>query len=268
MENVLFTISGFDVTGLQFLLCIGVILAGILIFVKVGKYAFSNENGSTIRSYNNGGFITRLAMSVSFLVILVILRLLNFDMILFNINGFDVTINHIAEIMSLFSLALLFDWIISHLVIRNKYRKRELPARTTFEQNKPSETKATKLVRYIVYIYIGQVLLKRLNLDIVLIQREIKGDVFTIFISDIMIAVMIILIARVIVWFVTQVTLYRMYQSNQMDEGIQYAINQLVMYVVYVIAFLFALDRLVSDMSLVYGGAAALLVGIDRKSVV
>lgn len=262
MENVLFTISGFDVTLLQVLLCIGVIFAGILVFAKVSKYAFSNETGNKIPAYNNGGFITRLGMSVAFLVVLVILRLLNFDIILFNINGFDVTINHVAEIMSLFSLALLFDWIISHLVIRNKYRKREIPVRTSFEQNKHSETKATKLVRYIVYIYILQVLLKRLNLDVVLIQREIKGDIFTIFISDIMIAVMIILIARVIVWFVTQVTLYRMYQSNQMDEGIQYAINQLVMYVVYIIAFLFALDRLVSDMSIVYGGAAALLVGI------
>ncbi|MFZ1560881.1 MAG: mechanosensitive ion channel domain-containing protein [Saprospiraceae bacterium] len=262
MENVLFTISGFDVTILQVLLCIAAIAAGIFIFAKLSKYAFSNETGNKIPAYSNSGFITRLGMSVSFLVVLVILRLLNFDIILFNINEFDVTINHIAEIMSLFSLALLFDWIISHLVIRNKYRKREIPARKTFEQNKHNETKATKLVRYIVYIYIGQVMLKRLNLDVVLIQREIKGDVFTIFVSDIMIAVMIILIARVLVWFVTQVTLYRMYQSNQMDEGIQYAINQLVMYVVYVIAFLFALDRLVSDMSIVYGGAAALLVGI------
>ena len=52
------------------------------------------------------------------------------------------------------------------------------------------------------------------------------------------------------------------YKSKDMDEGIQYAINQLVMYVVYVVAFLFALDRIVSDMSIIYGGAAALLVGI------
>jgi small-conductance mechanosensitive channel len=47
-----------------------------------------------------------------------------------------------------------------------------------------------------------------------------------------------------------------------MDEGIQYAINQLVTYVIYVFAFLFAFDRIVSDMSIIYGGAAALLVGV------
>ena len=191
-----------------------------------------------------------------------VLRILNFDIVLLNINGFGITINQIAEILSLFSVALLFDWIISHLVILNKYHKREIPVRNSFENEKQNEIKATKLVRYIVYIYVGQLLLKRLNLDFVLVQREIKGDVFTILISDVMIAFLIIFLARVIVWFITQVTLYRMYQNNQMDEGIQYAINQLVMYVVYVVAFLFALDRVVSDMSIVYGGAAALLVGI------
>ena len=262
MENVLFTISGFDVTVFQIVLCVLVFLTGVYVFRKWSKYSFHQQNEDEITTYNNAGFQSRLALALLFLTLLLILRILNFDIILLNINGFGITINQIAEILSLFSVALLFDWIISHLVILNKYNKREIPVRNSFENEKQNEIKATKLVRYIVYIYVGQLLLKRLNLDFVLVQREIKGDVFTILISDVMIAFLIIFLARVIVWFITQVTLYRMYQSNQMDEGIQYAINQLVMYVVYVVAFLFALDRLVSDMSIVYGGAAALLVGI------
>ncbi len=262
MENVVFTLSGFEVTVLQLCLCLAVIAAGIVVFRKVSKINFSMHHDSYKPVSASAGFVVRLTMAIVFLITLVILRILNFDIRLFEINGFSITINHLAEIFSLFSIALLFDWVISHLVIRNKYRKREVPVRTTFPHDKHNETKATKLVRYIVYIYVVQVMLKRLDLDAVLLQREIKGDLFSIFISDIMIVVMIVLIARVMVWFITQVTLYRMYQHNQMDEGIQYAINQLVMYVVYIIAFLFAMDRVVSDMSIVYGGAAALLVGV------
>ncbi|MBK7633099.1 MAG: hypothetical protein IPJ13_01600 [Saprospiraceae bacterium] len=56
---------------------------------------FPMETGNKIPAHNNGGFITRLGCLLP-LVVLVILRLLNFDIILFNINGFDVTINHVA----------------------------------------------------------------------------------------------------------------------------------------------------------------------------
>jgi small-conductance mechanosensitive channel len=111
-------------------------------------------------------------------------------------------------------------------------------------------------------LYVGQILLKRLNLDIIIMQRMIKGELFTVLVTDVMIAIMIILIAKVFIWFITQISLYRMYKNNDMDEGIQFAINQLVSYVIYVLAFMFAMDRIISDMSIIYGGAAALLVGV------
>ncbi|MCZ2336830.1 MAG: hypothetical protein LC127_01280 [Chitinophagales bacterium] len=97
-------------------------------------------------------------------------------------------------------------------------------------------------------------MLQRLDLDFILFQREIKEEYFTVHISDIIVAIMIMMIAKVLVWFITQVTLYRMYKSKNMDTGIQLAINQLVMYVIYVFAFVFALDRIVSDVGIFMEG--------------
>lgn len=262
MENTLFSVSGFDVSIFEVSLCIAVILLAIFLYVKYRNYTFFDEEDHHLTRSHKSGFKLRLVFSLLFLTILLILRILNVDFSIINFNDFQITINHVFEILSLFSVALLLDWVISHVVIRNKYRKREITTRKPQNHEKTTANKATKLVRYNVYLYIGQILLKRLGLDFVLFQREIKSELFTVHLSDLLVAVMIMLLARLLVWFITQVTLYRMYKSKDMDEGIQYAINQLVMYVIYVVAFLFALDRIVSDMSIIYGGAAALLVGI------
>lgn len=262
MEDVLFSVSGFEIQLSGMILACFIILFSIYLYFKIGNYTFFENDDSRFTKLHIIGFKFRLAITLFFITILLLLRIINFDIRLLEFNGFQITINHVAEILSLFSVAILTDWIISHVVIRNKFRKREVPVRTNFDHHKTNEIKATKLVRYIVFIYLIQILLRRLDLDLILFQREIKSELFTVHLSDILVAIMIMMAAKVLVWFITQVTLYRTYKSKDLDEGIQYAINQLVMYVVYVIAFLFALDRIISDMSIIYGGAAALLVGV------
>jgi small-conductance mechanosensitive channel len=262
MTNSVFTISGFEISIVGVLMCTLVLLIAIYTYYRLSNYDFFDNQDKKVYRLQQKSFKIKLALALFFVSILLILRVLNFDMFIYDYQNFGVTINQIIEIFALFSCALLADWLISHVVIKNKFRKREIPVRTTFSHENTNEQKATKLVRYIVYLYILQVLLKKLDLDYILFQREINKEIFTVHISDLIVAFMILMGARIIVWFITQVTLFRMYRSKDMDEGIQYAINQLVMYVVYVMAFLFALDRVVSDMSIIYGGAAALLVGV------
>lgn len=261
MENTLFSISGFDVSMVAVILCTLTIVLAFLVFFKLSNFSFLNDD-DRVNKLQKKGFRFRLGITLFFLTILLCLRILNFDIQIFEVNDFAITINHIAEIFSLFSIALLADWMISHMVIRNKFRNREEEVSNNSIANHANDTKATTLVRYIVFIYLGQFLLRRLDLDYILFQREIKNELFTIHISDLLAVWIILIAARVVVWFITQVTLYRMYKSKDMDEGSQYAINQLVKYVVYVVAILMALDRVVSDTSIIYGGAAALLVGV------
>ncbi|MCB0568593.1 MAG: mechanosensitive ion channel, partial [Phaeodactylibacter sp.] len=52
------------------------------------------------------------------------------------------------------------------------------------------------------------------------------------------------------------------YRRNNINVGSQFAINQLLKYFLYVIAILMALETLGVTLTVLWGGAAALLVGI------
>jgi len=262
MADTLFTISGFDITVTDVLLCLIFIFLTIWAYIKFSTYKFYDNEAHTFDATQHKGYKIRLALSLVSLSAFFILRILRLDFVILNFNEFTIFISHIVEIVSLFSIALLIDWLISHLFIRRKYKNRENPKSAKLESKHNNEQKATRLVRYIVYLYLGQVLLKRLDLDFIIFQREIKEELFTVHISDVVIAVMIMMSAKVIVWFFTQVTLYRMYKTKNMDEGTQIAINQLATYFIYILAALFAMDRLISDMRIIYGASAALLVGM------
>ncbi len=262
MTDTLFTVSGFDITVTDVLLCLIFILLTIWAYIKFSSYKFYDSDEHTLNAAQHFGYKIRLAMSLLSLSVLFIIRILRFDFVLWDFNEFSIFISHIFEILSLFSVALLIDWLISHLFIKRKYKNREKPKTPASEVKTGTDLKATRLVRYIVYLYLGQVFLKRLDLDYIIFQREIKEELFTVHISDLVIAAMIMMSAKVVVWFFTQVTLYRMYKTKDMDEGTQYAINQIFTYLIYIIATLFALDRIMSDMRIIYGASAALLVGM------
>jgi small-conductance mechanosensitive channel len=80
--------------------------------------------------------------------------------------------------------------------------------------------------------------------------------------SNILTALLTLLIARLIVWVVTQIILYNYYKREKINLGSQFAINQLLKYVIYVIAILIAITNLGVNPTLIWGGLAALLVGI------
>ncbi|NBU51085.1 MAG: potassium transporter KefA [Chitinophagia bacterium] len=75
-------------------------------------------------------------------------------------------------------------------------------------------------------------------------------------------ALLAIYIAQLIVWVIIHIPLLKLYARRNVDVGAQYAINQLVKYVVYTFALLYALTTFGINISLILGGAAALLVGI------
>jgi small-conductance mechanosensitive channel len=52
------------------------------------------------------------------------------------------------------------------------------------------------------------------------------------------------------------------YRNNSIDIGTQYAVNQLVTYVIFVLAFFFSIESLGMNFTVLWGSAAALLVGV------
>lgn len=72
--------------------------------------------------------------------------------------------------------------------------------------------------------------------------------------------ILVIIIGRIFLWIVRKQILQRFFQKVD-DPGRQFAIQQFVKYIVYILTFLFALQTLGISLSVLWAGSAALLVG-------
>jgi small-conductance mechanosensitive channel len=81
-------------------------------------------------------------------------------------------------------------------------------------------------------------------------------------VGDLMEVVFILAFARFLVWFLRKRALKRLYRKREIDIGRQYAIGRFVTYVIYVVAFLWALQVAGVQLSVIWAGSAALLVGV------
>lgn len=87
------------------------------------------------------------------------------------------------------------------------------------------------------------------------------GD-FHVEIKGILAAIVILLFAKLLIWFINSVMLGRIYRRREVDLGRQYAFKALISYVIYTLAVLFVLQAFGVKYSVLWGGAAALLVGV------
>ncbi|MFK7978710.1 MAG: mechanosensitive ion channel family protein [Saprospiraceae bacterium] len=85
---------------------------------------------------------------------------------------------------------------------------------------------------------------------------------FNLNLSKVITILIILTLGRVFVWALTQLILLGYYQKNKINLGTQFAVNQLISYFVYVITILTALHYLQVNMTVFWGGLAALLVGV------
>jgi len=88
--------------------------------------------------------------------------------------------------------------------------------------------------------------------------KELNYRVFTV--HNIVNVFLIYFGVQVIMWVISQI-LTTYFQRDKVDVGAQYAINQVIRYVVFTVAILAAVQALGFDLTLIWGGAAALLVG-------
>lgn len=168
----------------------------------------------------------------------------------------------------LFYLARLLDWIISHILNRNFQKRREAVQKIAINFDQPRLVKPARgLVQPVVYVLALLFLAYVLNLDRFLSESFKVGsgeDANTIIIgiTKIISAVLVLLVARLFNWIFTELFLFPYYQRKEINIGSQYAINQLFKYFLYVFAILIALQTMQINLTILLGGAAALLVGI------
>jgi len=67
---------------------------------------------------------------------------------------------------------------------------------------------------------------------------------------------------RLLIWFISRVVLKPWYKRRQIDVGKQFAITQIIKYVLYIFAFFLSLDAVGITPSVLLASSAALLVGV------
>jgi len=240
-----------------------------LILLLVGlylSYIFSNRFSNFIIKNNipnrSKAFLIRRSVIFSLLLLAYgVLMIFDFDYKFFKLVNYDITIQTIIQVLLIMLLGTLLNWIVNIIYIKSNYTKLSQKSIESVDNSYVPEN-GTNLVKWSFYIYSAIFIIKGINKPLVLIQREIKGELFTITLVDLLSSVFVLLMAGLISWFLTNIYLYRVYTKKGIDEGAQYAVNQILRYIIFVVAFIMALKNLVSDMSIIYGGTAALLVGV------
>lgn len=265
-EIILLSYEGLEVTvgNLIFLFLLSSLLFYVFYFSRK-KLISGFLDSEHIHPTEAKGFhkIVRLIFISFFLLILLFSLPINFT--LFNYKAVTITIAVLVEAFLILQIARLLDWLMSHVFIPKYYAQRDRAQAQQVNEEESSEqnkTRAGRNVQYIFYILAILLILSRFELDASLWSTEYNGTTFDFRLSNILHAILVILFARLIVWLFTQLILYGFYKRRSIDTGAQYAVNQLLSYVIYTIAFIIALQYLSINMTLIWGGAAALLVGV------
>lgn len=196
------------------------------------------------------------------LFLLCLVLILSLDFVIYQKEHIRISVLTLVRAATFVQVMRLFHWLLSNLFIHNYYVRSESnqSEATTLVDTSESSAKAT--LKYVFYLIIASYLIRNFNWDLTLYQKTINGEIVKFGVSNILYALLVIMIARLVVWGITQLFLLGIYKTRKMEVGSRYAINQLVKYIVYVIAIIFALGAFGINMSLLLGGAAALLVGI------
>ena len=201
-------------------------------------------------------------------VFLALLLLFKFDQLLIETASERVPnlkVSTLLEALIIWQLARLLDLVISKILIHTYYEQKDEKAIELDHYQKDSRGRANRTVQYVVYVLALLFIVQAFDINPEFFsyppaKGQTEGTPFTL--VNILNAVFILLVARLLSWVMIQLILKNYYRSKNINVGSQYAINQLLQYFVYVIAILMALEALGFSLTVLWGGAAALLVGI------
>lgn len=264
-EIIIFAFGGFEINLLASLAWLLFIIAIYFIYRGSVKFwlpmLFKQSHVSTAQKRK----LTRLLQGLFVLILIsftVWVFQLDFDLISTQNN----TVNLLLVLMGLviLQLARIVDWLITQYIIHNNYIKRDQDkSKDKGEVKKHTEEKVNRTVQYLVYVLAIIILLRKFSLDLSLFTFNFnENNEWDLRITNLFAALFILLLGRLIIWVITQIILYGYYKQKNIDSGTQYAINRLIAYVIYVIAIIAAMESLGFKMTLMWGGAAALLVGV------
>lgn len=194
-----------------------------------------------------------LTMHMIFVISLIYILGLNFSIL--STEGFDLDVINVLISVFILQVTRHLDLIGIDLLSQTEENSYAL------KQRKNTKISGSRSMHLILICLALLLLIGYFGIDRGL-TIPVADDTIVIHLSNVLLAILAILLARLIYWFVTSVLLQSYYHSMHVDRGVRFAFNQLIGYVIFTIGILFALQNLGVNMSLLWGGAAALLVGV------
>ena len=263
LDTILFSIGGRAFTLIQVILTL-VAVSAIFYLYKLGVKFFAPRLASNVEisQVQKTRLWSILRWFFATLVLLSIIVSLKLDRSFAITENFSITIVLVLKALCFWFLARLLDWTINNLFLDYIHHNEE--SRKAAWRNKEQLKSASKSVQFIFYTIVLIYILRYFELDITFHRTPIdeNGGFVSFTLSNTLEAILVILVAQLIIWAVIHFLLFALYKKNTLDEGSQFAINQLVKYVIYIFAITIALEVFGINMTLLLGGAAALLVGV------
>lgn len=176
-----------------------------------------------------------------------------------NEEGMVLKVSSLLVAALVIFLARLIDWGITDiLAIRWRNRKdgegKPLPSKQLGIRN--------NIVQPFIYTLAVFFIIHAFSLNFTFFSYIRNGVKLEFRLSNVIAAILIILGSRILIWMITNLVLAFYFTKERQNIGSQYAANQLVKYFVFTLALLFAIQTLGINLTLIWGGAAALLVGV------
>ncbi|NNC94338.1 MAG: mechanosensitive ion channel [Chitinophagales bacterium] len=101
-----------------------------------------------------------------------------------------------------------------------------------------------------------------MSINEILKYNVFKYKDFQLSIDELLLFVIVLLAARLMVFFLDKVLLKRYFKQRNIDKGRQFATSRLIKYFIYIVGLLTALQIVGLNITLLLAGSAALLVGV------
>lgn len=181
------------------------------------------------------------------------------EQVILKAGDFEFTVLNLVLIFAVILAVWILRWTVSQSM------------RTIYENSNISKENKLKVKRFLNYVILFFAFLMTVRVlgfdpaDAILDQTLFKipsgGDKSYEFkIANIFYVIVIYIFVRVLMWLIDLI-LDAYSERDKVDVGTRYAINQVLRYIIYTIALLSIIEVLGFNLTLIWGGAAALLVG-------
>lgn len=241
---------------------VGCVLAAIVVLalVRLAKIGLRRYSGKHQLTPELMGFVNRmLTIAGVFSWLILCMLSLHFNPIVWptTADSFSLSYRNILIAILCIIIARIADKVISARLLE-EFDSQTQKDIYNDQYGAKNKSNITGVVRNALFLIVAIILISNSSL----LKYKLHFGQVSISLTNILFAILVFLIARLLLWILTNLFLYGFYKRERIDLGKQYAYNQLLSYVIYFLAMIFALRSMENDLTLLLAGAAALLVGV------